>query len=1117
MGGGGKSGNNSGQSKNYYGTIAGVFSWGADELVSLVVDGATVWPTNQQWNDGVVGLQVASYSRKGNKNKISFGVPHGLTKSDKFVTAGFADARLNEAVPVSPGTLSAYALQWTHVAAGLDVPDTPVVGATMSKVKRYDAGALVFWKGGVWQSNGTQDATSDKEPPNATWWTAYAVKLATAPNPYDFTVTGYGKGHFLWGTSLQTTHPLLNGHPPYRYQSALILEDFLFGLERQQAPNIELVLRRYPRQGVAGSLNALDAEGQANPLACGLDLLTDPIFGLGLDNSLFDAVSAAAIGGDLAAQAALTYISPILDKQITARSFLAQLLAYYDGWMRFNAQGKIEFGRFSHNEAPPVFADDQKISYHDIPKGYEIAYDPDSWTQTANFTVCKFKDGSRAFTDAGQPYHSGANREVTGELLRAALDRPWITRESQARLYAAEYGKIYAQLKMSGSIPVRAERAANIKAGDLFELTHDAAGLTVVCRCNQKIFAAPPAGRATLKFENERGIAPLPFVPTVIGPVGPTAPGLERIDLFQLLQPPPTLGVNVEFQLAALIARTSELTRGVKVWLRISDGANFYDLGQQTEFAVNGTLSQNYGIPVQGTTAQRGRVVKATVQRGRTSNVATLKVTAHGYVTGQYVAISGVGGTSYNSGAAQITVIDADHFSYTSMDIDEATTADAGGSVAVATLKVVGHGFATGLHVSCSGLAVASYTTSDAVIYVIDADHFSYASAGANEATTADAGGVVSPLQDDDSGTLQMTVGDFTVQQDLDRLVDSTMLTGDAVDDNATLVIVFRASDNAMEIMALKSIALVSGTYELAVRRAQLSSNQIAFVTGDSLWLVRRKDVVSYQHQSFDNAGLNGTAAVLRLQSFTAESVADLDDANICPDIDYVFTDPWAPVITWLSLEERESGNPDFANIVDLTASFGIDTTFRFSFRISSPVSNLSIAKLVARQGDVEQTLYAHSFKATPGTNSVVIKASFKLNYEGPWEIFAVAGDWSKRVVEAFLTAIGGGPEAFLQISSSACAPVTSSLPTGTYIANSTSFTMVLKTTTPGASVIYQVAYAHHGAAMGAWSAETTVASGATVFVPAKAQSTFIRARAHLVSANDSISTTFRYDASNVF
>src|SRR5262249_2289237 len=159
-----------------------------------------------------------------------------------------------------------------------------------------------------------------------------------------------------------------------------------------------------------------------------------------------------------------------------------------------------------------------------------------------------------------------------------------------------------------------------------------------------KTIAQPPAGRAEIQFERERGMAPLPYHQTGT-PFTNTVPESEDLSLSQIVQPPPSLANTQDFRVCVLCARKSLLTAGMRMNLKVDDSSDFYLLGQQLYFAVKGTLAQNYTAK-----AQLG-----TEQRGRASNVATIKITGHGYSSGMHIAISGVGGSGYNVDDVMIT------------------------------------------------------------------------------------------------------------------------------------------------------------------------------------------------------------------------------------------------------------------------------------------------------------------------------------------------------------------------------------------------------------------------------------------------------------------------------
>lgn len=71
-----------------------------------------------------------------------------------------------------------------------------------------------------------------------------------------------------------------------------------------------------------------------------------------------------------------------------------------------------------------------------------------------------------------------------------------------------------------------------------------------------------------------------------------------------------------------------------------------------------------------------------TASRARSSNVSTIVCgSAHGLATGDYVVISGVGGTDYNTTKTLVTILSPKIFTYSNIGGNEAVTADVAGSI----------------------------------------------------------------------------------------------------------------------------------------------------------------------------------------------------------------------------------------------------------------------------------------------------------------------------------------------------------------------------------------------------------------------------------------------------
>lgn len=1001
----GKGGGDSGKAHDYFGSIAGVVCAGpVDELVAVIIDGKLAWPSAPIWESGkdyVVG-DLRHYAFRVWRCNTAHTSAGGNAPPDLTKWTSYSVARADQPNPY-PFSIESWGqayLYWgtvDQVLANPDpVPDDPI--ATVSRARQSHVARIVTaTPHGL--TTGQHVTVSGFSFPNAGYNIADVVveviddTTLIYNNPGTNQVTTADATGLITPIVVETGETVLaaNGHPPYRRQAVLVLKDFLFGRERTTAPNVEVVVRRKPNQTlIDGDAAALDADGQANPVCVAAELLTDPVFGLAQPDSFCDAATWQALADDLAADSARTYISPVLDRAQTARSLLANLLAYYDGWARFNAAGAVEVGRFLHDEAPPAFTAATTIDYNDLVE--EIAWDANGWPDTANQTYVRFSNRDRAFKNDSAPYVSSWNMAVTGDPRPLNIERPFITRPQQASTHAAEWGKVAAEPGIAGTLIVRAEKAASIKPGDLFLLTHDAAAMSIVCRCTQKTLAKPPAGRVTLRFQSERAIAQIPYQPTRSEPGGSAFPLPEEIEMFQIVQPPPALVGGQDFQIVILAARTSAVTIGLRPWLRRDDGALFFPLGEQRQWAVYGTLSQDYDLPASS----------ATASRARDDDVATIVTTA-------------------------------------------------------------AHGLSSGQHVQITGLAGADYDATDVVITVVDATTFTYPNEGADEGTTVDADGTVIPLDDDDSETLQLDLDPRVRQPDLDKI--SQTQTVDAINDANLLVWVFDAADaTQFEIMALKAIRLDDGVYKLQVRRGRFGIGKRAFVTDDRVFILFRGDLVGYTADKFAGYAQTGATATFRLQSFNAAGEGDLSDSDICPDIEFTFSDPYAPTASWQILLVNG------ADLTDFTDSYLPTDEFEFTFELRDANSDLLDARLVARLGAMELPPIWHDAFAPSGTK-VGSTGKFTLP-DGEWRILLVVRDAANRVVEVPLTPVGGGAEVTLLILASmgTVATPVAAPHGGTYVTYPKS--VVLTCSTAGATIEYQIV-ALYGALGGGWSTYT--------------------------------------------
>ncbi len=464
--------------------------------------------------------------------------------------------------------------------------------------KTWDAGSVVAHNGALWE---TPSGTS-AEPPAAPWVRFIRLRADESPTgqPTSYTVPGYGDLWILWGTDNQAlagdVATVLAGHPPYRRQAGVVLRKFLFGRDRKTPGNASLLYTRIPEQSlIVGTAADLDAEFQANPWCVLAEVLTHPVWGLGLPLSKFDAASWQTVANWARDHAGLTYISPLLDRPVGLRALVADLLTYCAGWVRWDAGALIEAGRWLVNEAAPTFTPATTLDFHDLTE--EIEWSAETHQEVATAAEVVFRDAAAAFKERQMAVPNALAVLLSRRVNARRVSRPHITRASQALAVAIQEDKLFGRRARSGSVTVREEKAAEIGPGDNFLLTHDALGQSIVARCVDKALRTPPAGEVVLGWEEERGISGTPYAPTVTArnPSGP--PPLARPRNFQFVHLTPELNPEgLDYPFALLCARTEPTTSRVDIRFRKDEGAEaFQQLATVRQFAVAAAINAPVG------------------------------------------------------------------------------------------------------------------------------------------------------------------------------------------------------------------------------------------------------------------------------------------------------------------------------------------------------------------------------------------------------------------------------------------------------------------------------------------------------------------------------------------
>jgi hypothetical protein len=216
---------------------------------------------------------------------------------------------------------------------------------------------------------------------------------------------------------------------------------------------------------VTGDAAGLE-DGQANAIAWAAWLLTDPVTGSGLDATRLDDTSFQAAAEVLATAPDLTGISPILTGQSTIRGQASDVISVTDAWLRHNAASdKIEAGVWTHGVTPTDYV---TLTIDHLVANPRITQQ--GWVSAKTAASVQFPDRERLYKDSVEAVGDQRARMATGEPRTQTLDRPAVTRRSQAHAQGAEW------LRVSGSpqltIELRVRRAfalGTAVSGDPFE------------------------------------------------------------------------------------------------------------------------------------------------------------------------------------------------------------------------------------------------------------------------------------------------------------------------------------------------------------------------------------------------------------------------------------------------------------------------------------------------------------------------------------------------------------------------------------------------------------------------------------------------------------------------
>lgn len=421
--------------------------------------------------------------------------------------------------------------------------------------------------------------------------------LWASGNSSTITITGRGTMRIYWGTATQTidaTLATLKGatgnnpnetHPAYRRQCYIVFDQLFFGTNKTNAPNIELVLGRWPKP----SWQTVDAneQGDCNAVSALYDLLTHPLAGFELADSQFDTAELDTVASALHSEC--FGLSPVLSKDMSVEKFLVELCEHIQGFIKWSGDGKLSIGLIRNQSLSGVLEYDE-TDLIEPPKIDGFGYE-----DTFNEARVEFVNRDNKFKEDLAVSYDLANRQQLGEPRIQGLKRQWVTRPLVASIMAEVAVADGGLPRPEGSIRVKESSLSTLDVGDLFRLSYPHANLcNAVCRCMAVDRSKPGEPIAEVDFRIERpeltSASRSPELPVVPDEKYYEPEGLNFSRIYEIPFMP---GGQQDLAFAALMARPNPVTTGANIHVQMPSGS-YGLLGTVSSFARYGTLDADY-------------------------------------------------------------------------------------------------------------------------------------------------------------------------------------------------------------------------------------------------------------------------------------------------------------------------------------------------------------------------------------------------------------------------------------------------------------------------------------------------------------------------------------------
>ena len=836
----------------------------------------------------------------------------------------------------------------------------------------FPGGSVVFYQGRFYTTPSTTSATPPASP-----WVQFSLNVSTAiANGYTtLTVEGVGNVRFYWGKETQIPDSFLSNtaktatsdnpsgheHPAYKGICYAVFEDCLLGRENTSPGNWRAWLRRKPVQSVVTGSPANLTDSQANPAAVVVEALTSK-YCAGLAPSELDATSFQAAADKLQTKPDLVSVSPAVERQTQVVGLIDDASAHSEFWIRWDSESaKIIAGVWEHGVVPASYV---TVQEKHLTNPARIT--PGAWSDSKTGAAVRYRDRVALFKERPTATVPDLRAQrILGRSVVEALDRPWITRESQAEAHAAQWLRSRGGPRMSATFQMRRQFALGtgvvgdpfrngVKPGDWIQLDIDpepgGGQLLQFFRVIER--KIPLTGPVEFSCEADVTLTPIAYQPAPGSPLFAAPNNPDPLTVHRVLDCPPQLGGYN--QVLVLAQRPSPMHVGFRVHFdsNVDNDALFDELGVQRFFAVRASLHANLAANAAGDSLELPAVDEPVTVVASVTSSTTVQVSRTGvaWAPGSFVARWLVG--------AVLTV------GATSANVVNSTTPDGSGIVTL---------------------------TLDAPVTL----------------AAAATGTVVGE-------PLKLTV---TAQVD-DRLFGETPPGRVAANDDALLLfLVETASGNVAESSGVGQVEVLSvldwytdapGRYAVRALRARRGTQRLAFTTANcEAWLIRREGLTAFDHRDFAvlrsnrQRSLTPDEATFRLQPFNNEATRSLDD---CADVPFRFpTQSLArPTLTWTA-----------PGVTSWPYTFGSSAGGSLQLRgaWSDADGDLVSMSLTQRQGvGAETSLVGETI---PRRANAVFDRTVSLTSPGTYTFTARAADSTgiatEVIVQAIVPAGGGG------------------------------------------------------------------------------------------------------------